>query len=268
MDVQGRTALVTGAGGGIGAGIAQALSEAGARVVLADIEPGWAAEHAALLGGETLAVRLDVTSPQSWSEVTAAAEARFGPIEILCNNAGLSMPRVPLDELDEATFARLMAVNVTGVYNGIRACVPGMKARRAGHVVNTSSVNGLVPFGTFAAYSASKFAVTGLSEALHQELAPCGVGVSILYPGLTRSRMSLSPDVGAGGGQPISPEIEALMMEPIWLGRAVVRAIAGNMLHIVTHPHYLPGIEARHAALVASFGEPAQPGYAGGSTRG
>ena len=268
MQVAGKIALVTGAGGGIGAGIVQALHEAGARVVLADISREWAEEQAAALGVDGLAVQLDVSSPESWAAAKASAEARFGPVDILCNNAGISMPRVPLDELDAGTFASLFDVNVTGVFNGIKAFVPEMKARGSGHVVNTSSVNGLVPFGTFAAYSASKFAITGLSEALRQELDPHGVGVSILYPGLTRSRMSLSPTLGAAGGKPVSPEIEAMMMEPIWLGRAVVRAIEANDLHIITHPGYLPGVEARHAALTAAFGEPAQPGYVGGSTRG
>jgi short-subunit dehydrogenase len=136
-----------------------------------------------------------------------------------------------------------------------------MKARKAGHVVNTSSANGLLPHGTFAAYCASKFAVAGMSEALRIELEPFGVGVSILYPGLTRSRMSESQMPG------LSPEaqkaLDARMMEPIWLGRAVARAVEHNSLHIITHPDMLGVVKARFDTICAAFGEPAQPGYGG-----
>jgi len=82
-------------------------------------------------------------------------------------------------------FARVMAVNVTGVYNGVVTFAAAMRTRRSGHIVNTSSINGLIAYGSLAAYSASTFAVDGLSEALRDELAPFGIGVSVLYPGLT-----------------------------------------------------------------------------------
>ena len=120
---------------------------------------------------------------------------------------------------------------------------------------NTASMNGLIAFGTFAAYSGSKFAVTGMSEALRDELAPFDVGASILFPGLTRSRMSLG-DADAGF---IPREVmEAGMMEPIWLGRAVVRAIEENNLYIVSHPEHRPQVEERVRNVLAAFAEPAQ----------
>jgi NAD(P)-dependent dehydrogenase (short-subunit alcohol dehydrogenase family) len=266
MEVRGTVALVTGAGSGIGAGIAEALVEAGARVVLADLDPGRAEAEAARIGGDCLALGLDVAVRSSWAEAKSVAEQRFGPVDILVNNAGIATPRMPLEDMPEALFAQVMAVNVTGVFNGVAAFAAGMKARGRGHVVNTASVNGLIPFGTFTTYSASKFAVVGLSEALAQELAPHGVGLSILYPGLTRSRMSLDPDTGASGGRPMTPALEAMMMDPIWLGRATVRAIEDGSLHIVTHPDHLPALEARLEVLRAAFGEPAQPGYGGGRT--
>jgi short-subunit dehydrogenase len=137
-----------------------------------------------------------------------------------------------------------------------------MKARGSGHIVNTSSLNGLLPHQTFAVYCASKFAVAALSESIRAELAPFGVGVSILYPGLTRSRMSESqlPGLDTAAREALS----ARMMEPIWLGRAVVRAVEGNQLHIISHPGHLPALEARIEALYAAFGAPAQPGYEAG----
>jgi short-subunit dehydrogenase len=154
-----------------------------------------------------------------------------------------------------------MAVNVRGVYNGCITFLPELKARGNGHIVNTASVNGLLPHGTFATYCASKFAVAGLSEALRIELEPFGVGVSTLYPGLTRSRMSeaqmpaLSPDR--------RDALQARMMEPVWLGRAVVGAVENNALHIITHPDLLGALQSRLDGLLGSFAEPAQPGYVG-----
>jgi short-subunit dehydrogenase len=155
-----------------------------------------------------------------------------------------------------------MAVNVRGVFLGCQAFMPEFKARGSGHIVNTSSVNGQLPHQTFAVYSASKFAVSALSEAIHDELAPFGVGVSILYPGLTRSRMSegQAPDLPEEAQKALS----ALMMEPIWLGRAVVRAVEKNELHIISHPEHLGTLKARMDRLYAAFGEPAQPGYVAG----
>jgi NAD(P)-dependent dehydrogenase (short-subunit alcohol dehydrogenase family) len=261
MQLSGRVALVTGGGGGIGAGIAEALIEHGARVALTDINPDYAQAEADRLGQGTIALHHDVTSLKSWANVVAAVEAECAaPIDVLCNNAGISLPFKLLEEVSETEFARVMAINVTGVFNGCKALIPDMKARGRGHIVNTSSLNGLIPHGTFAAYSASKFAVAGMSEALRIELEPFGIGVSILYPGLTRSRMSenqmadLSPDMAM--------LTTARMMDAVWLGRAVARAIEGNEQHIITHPAHRDVIAARQDAVLAAHGEPAQPGYA------
>lgn len=263
MEVSGKVVLVTGGGGGIGAGIAEAFVEKGAKVAVTDINPDYAMAEAERIGHGTISLRHDVTSPESWAEVKRAVEAQFGPVDVLCNNAGISLPFKPLEDVTSEEFARVMAINVTGVFNGCKAFMPELKARGSGHIVNTSSVNGQIPFETFAAYSASKFAVAALSEAIRAELAPFDVGVSILYPGFTRSRMSegqvpgLSPDA--------TKALAARMMEPVWLGRAVVRAVENNELHIITHPDHRPSLEARIDALYAAFGEPAQPGYSGGT---
>src|SRR3546814_4665349 len=90
----------------------------------------------------------------------------------------VSMPREPLSQVAPEAFARVMAINVTGVYLGIATFADDLRAQRSGHIVNTSSMNGLLAFGSFAAYSASKFAVTGLSDAIRDEFAPFGIGVS------------------------------------------------------------------------------------------
>jgi NAD(P)-dependent dehydrogenase (short-subunit alcohol dehydrogenase family) len=266
MHLDGKIAFITGGGGGIGGGIAEALIEKGMNVVLADIDLAYAKEQAAKIGDRAMALMLDVTSLESWAAAREAALARFGQIDVLCNNAGIGTPRMPLDQFPPADFARVMAINVAGVYNGIVTFAKEMRERGSGHIVNTSSMNGLVPFGTFAAYSASKFAVLGLSDALRQEMEPHGVGVSTLFPGLTRSRMSLDPKVGAATGQIPREVLDAKMMQPIWLGRSVARAIENNEPYIVTHPDYKSTVEARCRAILDAFGEPAQPGYKTGSS--
>lgn len=266
MEIKGKTVLVTGGGGGIGAGLAEAFAEKGARVAITDINLSYAQGEAKRIGRGVIALEHDVTSLESWAEVRRAVEDAFGPVDVLCNNAGVAQPFKPLDEVEPDEFARILAINVTGVYNGVRIFAPAMKARGSGHIVNTSSVNGLVPHATFAAYSASKFAVTGMSEALRLELAPHGVGVSILYPGLTRSRMSEGQVPGLSAQAQAA--LRERMMEPVWLGRAVVRAVEADAQHVVTHPEHKAAIEARMAALYAAHGEPAQPGFAGGSFAG
>ena len=252
MDVNGKVAIVTGGGSGIGVGLAEALLEAGARVAITDISAQHLAETRDRLGASLVTVPHDVASLQSWQAVKREVEDRLGPVDVLCNNAGICLPYQDLETVDEGTFQRVLAVNVTGVFNGCKTFLPEMKARGSGHIVNTASVSGLFGSVNFETYCASKFAVVGLSEALTGSLVGSGVGLSILYPGPTHSRM-FAAQVG---------EVDREMaMEPIWLGRAVVRAIAESQLHIITHPVLREQVEARMDRLYAAFGEPAQPGF-------
>ncbi len=259
MKIEGRVAFVTGGGSGIGAGITQALVEKDMRVVVADIDGERAERQAHSLGSQAVAVTMDVTSLASWAEARETARRHFGDVDVLCNNAGISPPHQPLLEMPIDTFGKVMAVNVAGVYNGIATFAEGMCERRRGHIVNTSSLNGLIAYRGAVAYSASKFAVTGLSDALRDELAPFDVGVSVIFPGLTRSAMSesmmrrLAADARAA--------VEARMMEPVWLGRAIVKAIENNEPYIISHPAHRPDLQRRFDNLLGAFGEPAQPGY-------
>jgi NAD(P)-dependent dehydrogenase (short-subunit alcohol dehydrogenase family) len=258
MDLAGKVALITGAGGGIGGGLAEACAEAGMLVWLADIALELAEAKAREIGGGARAIALDVTSLDSWAAVRDAT----GAVDLLCNNAGIATQFELLEAMDPALFQRVMAINVGGVYHGIHTFLPAMKTRGAGHIVNTSSTNGLLPHGTFAAYCASKFAVLGMSDSLRQEVEPFGVGVSVLFPGLTRSRMSEAMQGQLGMDDASWAEFSANMMEPVWLGRAVVRAVQGNLPYVITHPDHGPMVERRHQAIMAAHGEPAQPGYA------
>jgi NAD(P)-dependent dehydrogenase (short-subunit alcohol dehydrogenase family) len=258
MELSGKVAFITGGGGGIGEGIAQAFVEKGMRVVIADIDVAKAQTVARQLGDAAMPVEHDVTSLHSWTLARERALAHFGSVDVLCNNAGISIPWQPLVDLDPDLFAKTIAINLTGVFNGVKTFGHDMMARKRGHIVNTSSLNGLLSMGSMGPYSASKFAVTALTKALRDEMAPHGVGVSAVYPGLTRSGMSMD----------ISKAHEAhmqsmQMMEPVWLGRAVARAIEANAPHIITHPGAKPALEAWQEEILAAFGEPAQPGYQG-----
>jgi len=264
MQITDKVVFITGGGGGIGGGMAQAFAEKGARIVLADISFDHAQEQAALLpsGTPVEIVSFDVTSLDSWVRARSRVEERFGIVDVLCNNAGVSAAFGPLIDMSSAEFERVMAVNVTGVFNGVKTFVRGMVETGSGHLVNTSSINGLCPHGGSAAYSASKFAVAGLSDALRQELAPAGVGVSTLFPGLTRSRMAeITMERLAEGDSSSAARMRARMMEPIWLGRAVVQAVENNQPYIVSHPEFRANLTQRTDEILAAFGPPAQPGY-------
>ncbi len=261
MTLADKTALITGGGGGIGAGIAEAFVAEGMKVVITDVNLDYARAEAARIGGDTIALEHDVTSLASWASVKETVLKALGRVDVLCNNAGVSTRRMLFDEMPPDVFAAVMAVNVTGVYNGIKTFVPDMRARRSGHVVNVSSMNGLLAHQTYATYSASKYAVTAMSEALRGELAPFGIGVSVLFPGLTRSRMSLDPEKGAAPDIPNPEVLASNMMEPLWLGRSVVKAIKENSLYIISHPGHKDHLAARYKAILDAFGEPSQPGY-------
>src|SRR3954471_13161525 len=189
MEISGKTAIVTGAASGIGLGIATALAEAGANVVMADIEKDAVEQAAHLLSGtnkQVLPVRIDVTREQSVIDALSEAERRFGKLHIACNNAGVPMHGTRLVDVPVADWAFVIGVNVWGVIHGIRHFVPAiLKHGEAGHIVNTASVAATQNRrGTDQGpYSMSKYAVLSLSEALELELEGTNVGVTALCPG-------------------------------------------------------------------------------------
>src|SRR5437868_2223279 len=189
MEISGITAIVTGAASGIGLGIATALAEAGANVVMADIEKD-AVEHSAhRLSGtnkQVLPVRIDVSQAQSVIDALAEAERCFGKLHIACNNAGVPMHGTPLVDVPRGDWEFVIGVNIWGVIHGIRHFLPAiLRHGEEGHVVNTASVAGFQNRrGTNQGpYSMSKYAVLSLSEALEHELEGTSVGVSVLCPG-------------------------------------------------------------------------------------
>jgi len=182
--MSGRVWLITGASRGIGADIARAVLASGDKLVAAARRSA-ALEHLGV-SDNLLSVPLDVTNEQQAADAAAAAIERFGKIDILVNNAGICLLGA-VEETSAAQVEALYRTNVFGLLNVTRAVLPSMRKRRAGHIINISSVAGYAAATGFGIYSSTKFAVEGLSEALHTELTPLGIHVTVVEPGFFRS---------------------------------------------------------------------------------
>lgn len=250
---QGKCAVVTGGGSGIGRSIVLALAREGANVVIADIQPEPAkavADEAEALGVKALAVTCDVADRGQIGDLADAAYSAFGAVDILCNNAGISWR--PYRSIIDATlddWRFMMGINLYGVVNALDAFLPRMRAQPgAKHIVNTASLGGLVPIEGHTIYSSSKAAVIGLSEAMAGELAPYGFGVTIVCPGPIPTNLGESTNRIRGKDErqfePVAtPTMQRLAtftmpsVDPV--GAMVCRAIKANQLYLHTAP--LPG---------------------------
>lgn len=268
MDIEsGMAAYVSGAGSGIGRGIALALARRGVRVGVCDIRESDAAQTVRLIeaaGGAALAVGVDVSDRDSVEQAVVCVEKAYGPISIACNNAGIALHGVPLQDISSADWDWVIGVNIRGVIHGIQALVPRMLAnKRPAHVVNTASIGGFQVNPNFltAAYSMTKYAVVALSEGLHNELDGSPIGVSILAPAAVDTQIHMSersrPD--RLGGATVRPENHFMgellkgSMAPGDVGDRVVQAIEANELYIFTHPDTRQWLDRRHAAITAAF---------------
>jgi 3-oxoacyl-[acyl-carrier protein] reductase len=213
MRLAGKTAIVTGAASGFGAGIARRFVAEGARVMVADINAEGAAAMAAELGNAATAQAVNVADPASVAALAEAARVAWGDTDILINNAGMTHLPAPLDTVTEADFDRVMAVNCKSIYLTARAFVPRMKARRSGVILNVSSTAGLSPRPNLNWYNASKGWVNLATETMAVELAPFGIRVNALNPVAGET-----PLLASFMGQD-TPEMRAKFLATIPLGR-------------------------------------------------
>ena len=202
--VSGKIALVTGGASGIGRGCAEALAAEGATVVVTDVQNALGQETVAAIkaaGGQAVYMTQDVTSEDVWIETIAAIKAQFGRLDILVNNAGIGIGG-PITEMTLADFRRQQAINVEGVFLGVKHGLPLMRASGGGSVINISSVAGMVGSPNLAAYSATKGAVRLFTKSVALECAALkdGVRVNSVHPGIIETPIwdSISAGIGIG----------------------------------------------------------------------
>lgn len=192
-----RTVAITGSARGIGLATAQRLRDAGANVVIGDVDADALAAAAATLGGDVLAHELDVTDRRSFGAWLDAAEQRFGQLDVLVNNAGM-MPIGPLVDEPDALTRKQFDLNVHGVILGMKLALERMLPRGEGQVVNVASMAGLVPAAGLVTYTGTKYAVVGMTEAAHYEYAERGVQFTCVLPSFVRTGLTSGTNPGTG----------------------------------------------------------------------
>jgi 3alpha(or 20beta)-hydroxysteroid dehydrogenase len=180
--LDGKVALISGAARGQGAAEARLFVAEGARVLLGDVLDAEGKEVAAELGDAAAFTHLDVTDEDSWRAAVDDAESRFGPIDVLVNNAGV-LSFGPIDQIELAEFQRVLQVNLQGVFLGIKSVVPSMERAGGGSIVNTSSSAGLQGLPMLGSYVASKWGVRGLTKTAAADLGHRGIRVNSVHPG-------------------------------------------------------------------------------------
>lgn len=272
MDISGKTAIVTGAASGIGLGIATALAEAGANVVMADIQKAAVEQAADALSGtnkRVMPVRIDVTQEQSVLDALEEAERNFGNLHIACNNAGVPMHGTGLIDVPPDDWEFVIGVNVWGIIHGVRHFVRAIvKHGEEGHVVNTASVAGFQNRRATnqGPYSMSKYAALSLSEALEHELEGTNVGVSVLCPGPINTNIARGarnrpdymggPQVRANDEAVLAERLATTGLDPKKAGGRVVDAIRTKTFYAFIGAVPADVIRARHRRIEDALNSP------------
>lgn len=189
--VSGKVALVTGAARGIGAASAKRLIEEGAQVMLTDITDDLGEKAAHELGSRARYLHHDVTNESEWKQVVLDTEATLGPISVLVNNAGVLPLIGPIETLELSDYRRVIEINQVSTFLGMKSVLPSMKRAGGGSIINISSLAGLVGNPFTYAYTASKFAVRGMTKCAAIEFAPFEIRVNSIHPGLIRTQMTV-----------------------------------------------------------------------------
>jgi len=273
--VANKVAFITGGVSGIGLGIAKAFAAAGMKVVITyrrqDHLDVALAYFSARPGQTVHAIRLDVTDREAMTRAADETERVFGKVHVLVNNAGISLFG-PTDEATYDDYEWIMGVNFGGVVNGLVTFIPRIKSHgEGGHIINVASMASFLPGPQGGIYTASKFAVRGLTECLRYNLAPHGIGVSLMCPGLTKSNIHEStlhrPQSLSNTAFPTDPgfikmlaELHSAGMDPLEVGEKTLRGMQRNDLYIFSHPEFREEFQELFDAIITALpDEPADP---------
>lgn len=270
-----KTAIISGGAEGIGLSIAQAMGQQGMNVVIADIDAAQLTLAEAQLknaGVSVLALEMDVTNLTQWQHVAQQAMAQFGHIHMLVNNAGVASEPGPIEKTNHEDWRWVIDVNLIGVLNGMQAIVPHIKSHGdGGWVINVASMAGMSGIPYAGAYTATKVAVVGMSEAWQVELASHNIDVSVLCPAFVKTRIHLShrnrqeqhkrrmvdgdasaKKAGLSSGNAAQKLVENGIPAEL-VGQRVVEAINAGEFYIFTHPGHRSNMQARFNAIDQAF---------------
>ncbi|TJY43902.1 glucose 1-dehydrogenase [Cohnella pontilimi] len=194
--LDGKVAIITGGARGMGAAHVRRFIREGAKVVFTDVLVDEGQALATELGGNAKFMKHDVTSASDWDRIVAEAEAAFGPVDVLVNNAGIA-PSKPFEETTEEEYRKVIDVNQVSVFLGMKAVLPSMRKTKNGSIVNISSLAGLIAGRNQVAYVASKFAVRGMTKAAALEFGEYGIRVNSVHPGIIATPMTMNDETRA-----------------------------------------------------------------------
>lgn len=250
MSLEGKVALITGAGSGFGEGMAKRFASGGAKVVIVDRDKAGAERVAGEIGDAALAVAADISKEADVDAAVEAALSKFGKVDILINNAGIAPNGQNFADMAPESFDRILSINLVGIFNGVSTFAAAMRERGRGYILNTSSQAGLnAAIPGVGAYAVAKFGVTALSENLRIELEPHGVSVSVLCPGYVQTNLAANTVRVGGDIRKYTATMPASDVTSDDVGQMVLRGIEANAPYILTHGGAWPGIEKRMKAI-------------------
>jgi NAD(P)-dependent dehydrogenase (short-subunit alcohol dehydrogenase family) len=285
-NLQGKHAFITGGAGGVGLGIGKACAEAGMIVTLADMRQSaldealnWFAEN----GYQAQGILLDVTDRPGYAVAVDKAEAGFGPVQLLVNNAGVTVGKAPIWQFTDDDIDFVVDVNIKGIVNGVKTLVPRMLERgEPAHVLSTASHAGLCVIEGMTPYNFTKAAIAAMMETMASDLQGTNVGVSLFFPGwvvsdlvgtskevrpanlpdrtmTTAPQKFGTPEPCPDEGIQTAPDISKGALSAEASGAFAVRGVQRGDLYIFTHPEFKDGLCAKHNAMMRAFPTDQEP---------